>query len=72
MKARGAMLVDLCKDTIGELVLGAGANVFRKDSKLQMIFRDINMIGSHAFFEQNSSIEGLGRSLLGMEQTGPV
>ena len=37
-----------------------------------MIFRDINMISSHAFFEQNSSIEGLGRSLLGMEQTGPV
>ncbi len=72
MKARGAMLVELCKDTIGELVLGAGANAFRKDSKLQMIFRDINMISSHAFFEQNSSIEGLGRSLLGMEQTGPV
>ena len=72
MKARGAMLAEFCKDTISEVVLGAGANAFRKDSKLQMIYRDISMISVHAFFEQNASVEALGRSLLGMEQTGPI
>ena len=72
LKARGAMLAEFCKDTISDVVLGAGANAFRKDSKLQMIYRDISMISVHAFFEQNSSMEGLGRCLLGMEQTGPI
>ena len=72
VKARGAMLAEFCKETISEVVLGAGANAFRKDSKLQMIYRDISMISVHAFFEQGSSTEALGRSLLGMEQTGPI
>ncbi len=72
MKARGAMLVDFCKETINDVVLGAGANAFRKDSKLQMIYRDISMISVHAFFDQGSATEGLGRSLLGMEQIGPI
>ena len=72
LKARGAMLAEFCKETISEVVLGAGANAFRKDSKLQMIYRDISMISAHAFFEQGSSTEALGRSLLGMEQTGPI
>ena len=72
VKARGAMLVEFCRDTICELVLGGGANSFRKQSKMQMIFRDINMISSHAFFEQNAATEAFGRSLLGMEQLGPI
>ena len=72
MKARGAMLAEFCKDTISEVVLGAGANAFRTDSKLQMIYRDISMISAHAFFEQGSSTEAMGRSLLGLEQTGPI
>ena len=71
LKARCAMLGELCRETINELVLGAGANAFRRQSKLQMIFRDINMISSHAFFDHNASTEALGRSLLGME-TGPI
>ena len=72
VKARGAMLVEFCRDTISELVVGAGANSFRRQSKLQMIFRDINMISAHAFFEQNGATEAFGRSLLGLEQTGPI
>ena len=72
VKARGAMLVEFCKETISELVLGAGANAFRKQSKLQMIFRDINMISAHAFFEQGAATEGFGRSLLGMEPIAPI
>ena len=71
LKARSAMLGELCRDAINELVLGAGANAFRRQCKLQMIFRDINMISSHAFFDQSASTESLGRSLLGME-TGPI
>ena len=71
LKARCAMLGELCRDAINELVLGAGANAFRRQCKLQMIFRDINMISSHAFFDQAASTEALGRSLLGIE-TGPI
>ena len=71
LKARSAMLAELCRNAINELVLGAGANAFRRQSKLQMIFRDINMISSHAFFDQNASTEALGRTLLGME-AGPI
>jgi 3-hydroxy-9,10-secoandrosta-1,3,5(10)-triene-9,17-dione monooxygenase len=72
LRARCAMLNELCKDIINDLVLGAGANAFRSQSRLQMIFRDINMISVHAFWEPESVSEGFGRILLGLEPAGPI
>jgi 3-hydroxy-9,10-secoandrosta-1,3,5(10)-triene-9,17-dione monooxygenase len=66
-KARTAALVDFCKDTINDLVLGAGANAFRQASPLHMAFRNINMISVHAFFDYDASMEAYGRSLLGLD-----
>lgn len=72
LKAKGAMIAELCTETINELVLGAGANAFRETSRMQMIWRDINMIGVHAFFEKDGATEGYGKVLLGLEHKGPI
>ncbi len=72
LKARGAMITDFCRETINDLVLGAGANAFRRQSKLQMIFRDINMVSVHAFFEPEAATENYGRVVLGLDYQGPV
>ena len=72
LKARTAAVVEHCKDTLNDLVLGAGANAFRAESKMQMIFWDINMISVHAFFEKDGAMEGFGRVMPGLPPDGPV
>lgn len=64
MKALGAMIVDYCTDTVTQATLAAGSNAFRKQSPLQMFFRDINMISVHPFFEKDACTENYGKSLL--------
>jgi len=66
-KARSAALVDHCKEAINDLVTGSGASAFRTDSRMQRAFRNVNMIGVHAFFDYDSSMEGYGRLLLGLD-----
>ncbi|AUW57818.1 hypothetical protein C1T17_06545 [Sphingobium sp. SCG-1] len=61
-KAQATFLTRFCRDAVNDLVLGCGANAFRGDSRLQLAFRNINMISTHAFFE--GSMVGYGRSLL--------
>lgn len=66
-KARSAALVGHCKEAVNDLVAGSGANAFRTSSIMQRAFRNVNMIGVHAFFDNDSSMEGYGRMLLGLE-----
>jgi 3-hydroxy-9,10-secoandrosta-1,3,5(10)-triene-9,17-dione monooxygenase len=66
-KARTAALVRLCKESIDDLVLGAGANAFRSASPLHMAYRNMGMISVHAFFEYDSAMEASGRAILGLD-----
>lgn len=72
LKARSAQVVQMCKDTIGDLIVGAGANAFRSESPLQTVFRNISMISLHAFFDNDATMEAFGRSLLGLEPNTAV
>jgi 3-hydroxy-9,10-secoandrosta-1,3,5(10)-triene-9,17-dione monooxygenase len=67
LRARAALIVDYCRETIADVTMSAGANAFRKQSKLQMIFRDVSMLSSHAFFEMDTATETFGKIMLGME-----
>ncbi len=71
-KALSADLTDFCKDAVTDLVLGSGASAFRTDSMMQRMFRNVNMISTHAFFDTDASLEGYGRVLLGLESNTPV
>ena len=71
-KARCAELAAFCREAINDLVLGSGANAFRSESHMQTVFRNVNMISSHAFFDNDGSMEGYGRVLLGLEPNTPV
>lgn len=71
-KAMSADLTDFCKDAVTDLVLGSGASAFRSDSMMQRMFRNVNMISVHAFFDTDASMEGYGRVLLGLESNTPV
>ena len=71
-KAASADLTDYCKDAVTDLVLGSGASAFRSDSILQRMFRNVNMISTHAFFDTDASMESYGRVLLGLESNTPV
>ena len=71
-RARSAALAMFCKEAINDLVLGSGAGAFRSDSLMQRVFRNVNMISIHAFFDNDSSMEGYGRALLGLEPNSPV
>ena len=71
-KALSADLTDFCKDAVSDLVLGSGAGAFRSDSMMQRMFRNVNMISIHAFFDTDASMEGYGRVLLGLESNTPV
>ena len=64
-KARSAAMADFCKDAVNDLVLGSGASAFRSDSAMQAVFRNLNMISVHAFFDYDASMEGYGRVVLG-------
>lgn len=71
-KARSAGLATFCKVSVNDLVLGSGANAFRTESLMQRVFRNVNMISVHAFFDYDASMEGYGRALLGLEPNSPV
>ncbi|MGE4431160.1 MAG: hypothetical protein AB7E05_10525 [Sphingobium sp.] len=66
-KARSAGLVAFIKDAVNDLVVGSGANAFRTENRMQRAFRNVNMISVHAFFDNDASMEGYGRLLLGLE-----
>lgn len=71
-KALSADLTDNCKEAVGDLVLGSGASAFRSDPVMQRMFRNVNMISVHAFFDTDASMEAYGRVLLGLESNAPV
>ena len=72
LRARGITLVQFCRDTVNDLVFGAGANAFRQHSRLQMLFRDVNMLSTHFFFDEETTFGGYGRVALGLDAGSPT
>ena len=73
IEARGkfSYAVKLCRDA-ALLSSGAGANVHRLDAAFQRYVRDINLMASHAGFDEDQSFELQGRSLLDLEPNTPM
>lgn len=66
LKAHSALIVDMVRDGINEMVRGAGADAMRDGTLLQRYFRDITFLSLHAFFDTDAATETYGRLLLGL------
>lgn len=63
-RTRCTLVAEFCREAITDATRAAGANAFRKQSRLQMLFRDINMISLHPALEREGATELLGGLLL--------
>lgn len=70
MKLRGAHIVDLCRNSVNDMVRGIGGDGFRDHSPLQRYFRDINVLALHAFLDLDNATETAGRLALDMSIEG--
>ncbi|PEQ11689.1 hypothetical protein B2G71_16365 [Novosphingobium sp. PC22D] len=66
IKMEFAYAAQLCRDAARLMADGAGSSIYRTDHPFQRIFRDIQVMGSHAGFDLDVAAELHGRMLLGM------
>ncbi|ALR19088.1 hypothetical protein [Sphingobium baderi] len=66
IRARVAAITDFCANGVNEVMKGSSASVFRNDSPLQRIFRDINMLRVHGSLDLETGSQALGRVALGL------
>ncbi|MFW0792626.1 acyl-CoA dehydrogenase family protein [Gordonia sp. CPCC 205515] len=72
MKGSAAAIVELCRTSVNNLMHNAGASSFNLDVPLQRVFRDVNVIATHAFWDWGVSREQVGRISLGLPPTSPL
>jgi 3-hydroxy-9,10-secoandrosta-1,3,5(10)-triene-9,17-dione monooxygenase len=65
-------MVDLCRQSINEMISLSGTSAFRQDSPLQRFFRDLNTRATHVFMDRQSAYELWGRHRLGLEPNSPI
>lgn len=72
--ARGqtSLVAKICRDTANQMMSVAGASNYHNDKPLQRIWRDLNMVCSHAFWDWDVSRELIGRQHLGLEPNFPL
>ena len=72
LKLRTGLMVDLCRQSINEMISLSGTSAFRQDSPLQRFFRDLNILATHAFMDRQAAYELWGRHRLGFEPNSPI
>lgn len=71
-KGRTAYVSKLCRDTANAMMASAGASSYHLDQPLQRMWRDLNTVCSHAFWDWDVAREAAGRQQLGLPQTHPL
>lgn len=71
-KAETAFTSRLCRDTINAMMAASGASSFHVAQPMQRIWRDLNTVASHAFWDWDVSREQLGRHHFGLPPTNPL
>ena len=67
-----AYLSDLCRHSANRIMSVAGSSSFHNDQTVQRIWRDLNTVCSHAFWELGVTRELVGRHRLGFEPNNPL
>lgn len=71
-KGQTAFVSKLCRDTINAMMAASGASSFHVDQPMQRIWRDLNTVASHAFWDWDVSREQVGRQHFGLPPTNPL
>ena len=71
-KGRTAFVSKLCRDTVNAMMASAGASNYHLDQPLQRIWRDLNTVCSHAFWDWDVAREAMGRQHLGLAPNHPL
>lgn len=72
LKLRTGLVVDMCRQSVNDMIALAGTSAFRLESPLQRFFRDLNTLSTHAFMERQAAFELWGRHRLGLEPNSPL
>lgn len=72
MKGRVAWVSKHCRDSVNAMMAAAGASSFHESQPLQRIWRDLNMVCSHAFWDWDATRELTGRQHLGLALNHPL
>ncbi|WP_084396876.1 acyl-CoA dehydrogenase family protein [Henriciella aquimarina] len=71
-KGQTAFTSNHCRDTVNKMMSVAGSSNFHTDQPLQRIWRDLNMVCSHAFVDWDITREQFGRQYLDLPFTHPL
>lgn len=71
-KGQTAFTSKHCRETANRMMAAAGASSFHLDQPLQRIWRDINTVCSHAFWDWDVTCEVTGRNHLGLPVNHPL
>lgn len=71
-KGQTAFTSKHCRETANRMMAAAGASSFHLDQPLQRIWRDINTVCSHAFWDWDVTCEITGRDHLGLPLNHPL
>ena len=72
LKLRATYINNMCREGVNAMMSRAGTRMFDVESPLQRFFRDINMLGTHAFLDWEVGRELYGRHRLGLPPNNPL
>ena len=72
MQARFSMVVDQCRQLIGQVCAASGASAHHLGDPLQRARRDAEVMACHIAFDLESNLQNAGRVMLGLEPAGPM
>ena len=71
-KGQTAFIARLCRDTVNAMMAASGASSFHEDQPLQRIWRDLNTVSTHAFWDWDTTREMTGRQYFGLSTEHPL
>ncbi len=71
-KGQAAFISRLCRDTVNAMMAASGASSYHVDQPIQRIWRDLNTVASHAFWDWDVTAEQTGRHHFGLPFTNPL
>jgi len=70
VRLRASVITKTVCDAVNDIVHGAGGNSFRDSSRLQRVWRDVNVLRTHAGLDIEPASELFGQMKLGLESPG--
>lgn len=72
VKGQTAFISKLCRDTVNGMMAASGASSFHESQALQRIWRDLNTVSTHTFWDWDVAREMTGRMKLGLPVAHPL